>query len=99
MIKELTKGENIKGSGKEALLFHIPGHCAGCKRVISILQTKKLEDWNIYTVNSESDEFTELINKYNVATAPTIVTFEDGIQQETIVGLKAFLGKKEIFGD
>ena len=99
MIKELTKGKNIKGNGKEALLFHIPGHCAGCKRVISILQTKKLEDWNIYTVNSESGEFTELINKYNVVTAPTVVTFKDGVQQEVIVGLKAFLGKKEIFGD
>ena len=40
MITDLTliePGEALViPKGKVALLFHIPGHCAGCKRVISI---------------------------------------------------------------
>lgn len=99
MLVDLNKGENIKSKGKEALLFHIPGHCAGCKRVISILQTKKLDDWTIYKVDSESGEFSDLVTQYKVSMAPTIITFEDGVQKDFIAGLKAFIEKKEIFGD
>lgn len=99
MLVELNKGDNIKTDGKVALLFHIPEHCAGCKRVIGILETKKLEDWTIYKVDSESGEFSDLVEQYKVCMAPTIVTFKNGEQKDTIAGLKAFIEKKDIFGD
>lgn len=85
--------------GKVALLFHIPGHCAGCKRVISMLENKKLDNWTIFKIDSEAEEFAHLIKKYNVCMAPTIITFENGEQKETIAGLKAFIEKKGMFGD
>lgn len=88
---------NLTGNGKEALLFYIPGHCAGCKRAISILETKELKDWEIYLVDSEDENNRPLIEKYNVSTAPTIVTFNNGEVDQAIVGLRDFLQKKEIF--
>lgn len=100
MLVELNKGETPNlDNGKTALLFHIPGHCAGCKRVIKILETKSLTDWTIYKVDSECGDFTDLISQYQVQTAPTIITFENGEQKDVIAGLKDFIEKKEIFGD
>jgi thiol-disulfide isomerase/thioredoxin len=103
MITDLTLLEQnepfVLPKGKVALLFYIPGYCAGCKRVISILETKKLEDWTILKVDSEDENMSWLIKKYNVCMAPTIITFENGEQKDTIAGLKAFIEKKDIFGD
>ena len=84
MLVELKKDDNINFDGK---------------RVIGILETKKLEDWTIYKVDSESGEFSDLVKQYNVCMAPTIITFENGEQKDIIAGLKAFIEKKDIFGD
>lgn len=98
MLTTLNNNKEFLGEGNHALLFHIPGHCAGCKRVIGILETKELKDWTIYKVDAECDDNKDLISEYSVTTAPTIVTFKDGVQQEVIAGLKAFIERKEIFG-
>ena len=103
MITDLTliePGEALViPKGKVALLFHIPGHCAGCRRAIGILETKKLEDWTIIKIDSEDENMSGLIKKYNVSMAPTLVIFENGEQKETIAGLKAFIEKKDMFGE
>lgn len=100
MLVELNKGETPDlSTGKTALLFHIPGHCAGCKRVIKVLETKSLEGWTIYKVDSECGDFADLVEQYKVQMAPTIITFENGEQKDFIAGLKGFIDKKEIFGD
>ena len=68
-------------------------------RFIGILETKKLEDWTILKIDSEDESFAPLIKKYNICMAPTLVIFENGEQKETIAGLKAFIEKKDMFGD
>ena len=100
MLVELNEIEELNiDEGKVGIIFYIPGHCAGCKRAIGILETKKLDDWTVYKVNSESDKFSRLIKQYEVSTAPTIVIFENGKQKDKIVGLKSFIEKKDIFGE
>lgn len=98
MLVEYTAGEQLNiNEGNAAYLFHIPGHCAGCKRAISILQGMNTDDWTIYLINAEDKSNAELIEKYHVTTAPTIIIFKDGEEVEKLIGLKAFLDNKEKF--
>lgn len=87
----------VLNDGNIALLFYIPDHCAGCKKVINVLENKDTKNWTIYKVNSESEKFADLIKQYEVTTAPTIIMFKDRIQVDKIVGLKNFIDKKDIF--
>lgn len=96
---ELSSIEDIDTTGKTALLFHIPGHCAGCKRVKDSLSKRPCDGWKIYLVDAENDNNKPLIEKYQVSTAPTIVLYNDEEMTGTIVGLKDFLQKAdELFG-
>lgn len=101
MIEELAllePGEPfVIPKGKVALVFHIPGHCAGCKRAISILKTKNLDDWSVFLINAEDESNAGLIKGYNVSTAPTIIVYENGNEINKLVGLKAFLDSQSIF--
>ena len=96
MLVELT-GDLKLDNGNVALLFYIPGHCAGCKKVISVLEDNDTSEWIIYKVNSESEEFSDLIKKYDIKTAPTLVVFKDEVQVDKIVGLKDFITKRKTF--
>lgn len=89
---------NLEGE-KVALVFYIPEHCAGCKRAIKILQDKPLTNWKVFLVDSEAEANRSLINQYNVSMAPTIITFENGVQKDFLAGLKAFIEKKDIFDE
>ena len=85
---------NIVEDGKVALLFHIPGHCAGCKRVIESLKNRKCDGWTFILVNAEEPENKELVERYEVRTAPTIV-----MNQGRLTGLKDFLTNADsLFG-
>lgn len=97
MITELNDITDIKHVGKNALFFYIPGHCAGCKMVSNLLSQKEPKNWTIYKINSENPAFSELLKKFNVTSAPTLVLFNDVDITERIVGLKEFLSKKELF--
>lgn len=98
MLVENANKDTINISeGKTALLFHIPGHCAGCKRAISTLSNMNTDNWKIFLLDAEDESNTELVKQYSVSMAPTIVVFENGEQKEKFAGLKSFLENKNIF--
>ena len=99
MIINLNKNDKINFDGNVALVFYIPDRCAGCKRVINTLEAKKLENWTVYKIDSDSGEFADLVEQYEVQTAPTVIILENGEQKDFIEGLKTFLSKKDIFGE
>lgn len=97
MIQILSNTE-IDNTGRYGILFHIPSHCAGCKKALSVLENKQF-DWDVYTVDAESEALSGLVDKYKPTTAPTLIIVENGKEVERIVGLKAFLDNHErLFG-
>lgn len=98
MIRELQVGEELYFTkAKGAIVFHIPGHCAGCKRAIATLEQSASENWDIILIDAESDKFKSYVEKYGAKTAPTIITFNKGTADKTFTGLKEFLANKSIF--
>jgi ribonucleoside-triphosphate reductase len=95
----ITNYNKLENKGNEVLLFYIPDHCAGCKRVKKMLEDKNLQNWTIHLVDSESGEHKDLIEKYDVKMAPTLVVFKDGEPLKTIRGLKEFIENRELFVD
>lgn len=98
-MEQIDNGQIDISQGKVALVFFIPDTCAGCKRVIKMLQDKPLTNWTVYLINSASELNRPLIENYKVSMAPTIITFEDGEQKDFIAGLKSFIEKKDIFNE
>ena len=101
-IRELNIGEllEIPNEGKLAIMFHLPGHCAGCKVALSNLENKKLENIEVVLVNADEEEFKPLIAEYNVTTAPTIIVYENGAVVGEMRGLKDFLqNHKRLLGE
>ena len=101
-IRELNIGEllEIPNEGKLAIMFHLPGHCAGCKVALSNLENKKLENIEVVLVNADEEEFKPLIAEYNVTTAPTIIVYENGEVVGEMRGLKDFLqNHKRLLGE
>lgn len=98
---ELSAPElNIPTSGKCCILFHLPGHCAGCKRVIESLKKRPCEGWTIILVNAENEELRPLVDEYSVAMAPTLIIYKDGKMINRMSGLKGFLASAdEDFGE
>ena len=84
-----------KTKGNAAIVFHIPGHCAGCKRAIELIQDMSLEDWVFYLVDAEEEANRPLIDSYEATIAPTIITFNSGVQSKRVNGLKEFIKQKE----
>ena len=50
--------------GNIGLFFHLPGHCAGCKRALGILEKKDLSNWKILLVNADIDDFKTLVHQF-----------------------------------
>lgn len=99
-LRELSNEEKLEfHKEKSALLFHIPGHCAGCKMAIQVLNKLNTENWDIVLVNAEDELLEYLVTKHNISQTPTIVVFNNGKEVETIVGLKEFLAKQKMFGE
>ena len=101
-IIEHTPGTEltIPLEGKFAVMFHLPGHCAGCKVALSNLQNKKLENVTVILVDAGDELNRDLINLYQASTAPTIIVHENGTIIGRMNGLKEFLSKnKELLGD
>lgn len=101
-IRELNIGEllEIPNEGKLAIMFHLPGHCAGCKVALSNLENKKLENIEVVLVNADEEEFKPLIAEYNATTAPTIIVYENGEVVGEMRGLKDFLqNHKRLLGE
>ena len=91
---------NIPKEGKYAIMFHLPGHCAGCKVALKTLEDKELKDITVELIDAGDENNRPLINEYSAQTAPTIIYFENGELTCRMDGLKAFISKqKEIFGD
>lgn len=92
MFNEVTDNSfKVPAEGKTAVIFHIPGHCAGCKRVLDSLSKRPCEEWELYTINAENDELKSLVEDNKVQTAPTILLYENGELTQSIIGLKQFL--------
>lgn len=88
---------NIKETkGNAVIVFHIPGHCAGCKRAIETLKTMKLDNWTIYLVDAENADNKPLIDEYSAQIAPTLIIFKDGEQVNRTNGLKEFIQMKDV---
>lgn len=89
----------INSEGNNAIVFHIPGHCAGCKRALELINEMafdgKLADWNFYLIDAENDINKVLIDKYETTIAPTIITFKSGVQMNRTNGLKEFIQQKD----
>lgn len=101
-IRELTVGEaiGIPGEGKLAIMFHLPGHCAGCKVALSNIENKKLENVEVVLVNADEESFKPLIEEYGATTAPTIIVYENGEIIGEMRGLKDFLqNHKRLLGE
>lgn len=102
MFEELDNGKlSIPGKGKVAFVFHLPGHCAGCQKVINSLKKRPCLGWKeINLIDAENEDNKVLVNKYKITTAPTILIFLEGELVETLTGLKAFLARAdELFGE
>ena len=98
--QDVTKELEIPSEGKFAIMFHLPGHCAGCKFALSVLQKKKLEDVTVMLIDAGLDENHDLIEKYNASTAPTIVVFNNGEEVGRMAGVREFTDKQvELLGD
>ncbi len=99
-IRELNADEKIVFTEPNgAVLFHLPEHCAGCKRAINHLKMKKLDNWDIILVDAEDDNFKYLVDKYNIAITPTILVFENNTQTQKFAGLKSYLDNNSVFGE
>ena len=88
-------GQKIKTEGNVIIMFHLPGHCAGCSFVLKALKGKDFPDWTIYLVDAEKDENRPLIDKYEAITAPTLIVIKNGEVVDKIAGLKEFRSKQE----
>lgn len=90
----------IPEQGKFAILFHLPGHCAGCKVAVKTLEDKMLEDVTVVLVDAGDDKNKYLIDKYQPSMAPTMIVFNDGEIVDKTSGLREFQAKqKELLGD
>lgn len=98
MIRDLKVDEQLVfNKNKAAVVFHIPEHCAGCKRAISILEEYDLDNWDIVLINAEDEAFRKYIEQYEATTAPTVIVFNEGKQVLAMRNLKEFMEKKSIF--
>lgn len=91
---------NIPKEGNYAILFHLPGHCAGCKVAVSNLENKELKDITVELIDAEDEANRPIVEQYEAKTAPTTIVFKDGEVVGRMNGLKEFLSKhKELIGD
>ena len=91
---------SIPVTGKYVVMFHLPGHCAGCKVALNNLENKELKDVTVELVDAGDDNNRSLGEAYTVSTAPTLIVFNDGNEIGRMCGLKEFLAKnKELIGD
>lgn len=90
----------IPNEGKYAIMFHLPGHCAGCKVAVANLENKDLEDITVELINAEDNNNRPIVEKYEATTAPTVIVFENGEIVGRMNGLKDFLSNhKNLLGD
>lgn len=91
---------NIPSTGKFAIMFHLPGHCAGCKMAHKILEAKNLDNITVELIDAGNESNRFLIDKYEAKMAPTVVVFENGEQIAKTAGLKDFKARHvELFGE
>lgn len=90
----------IPETGKFAVMFHLPGHCAGCKVALANLEKKKLEDVIVTLVDAEDEKNKSIVESMGASTAPTIILFVNGEEYGRMSGLKEFLMKhKSLLGE
>lgn len=91
---------NIPSEGKHVIMFHLPGHCAGCKVALNTLENKELADVAVELIDAGNDSNRALSEAYGVTSAPTLIVFSDGSEIGRMCGLKEFIAKnKELIGD
>lgn len=90
----------VPNVGKFAIVFHLPGHCAGCKVAVKTLGDKELKDVTVVLVDAGDDNNKYLIDKYKPSMAPTMIVFNDGEIIGRTAGLREFQAKQqELLGD
>lgn len=91
---------DIPTNGKFAIVFHLPGHCAGCKVAVETLKKKKLENTTVVLVDAGDEANRYLINLFQATTAPTVIVFNNGEGVGRMAGLREFQAKQqELLGD
>jgi glutaredoxin len=102
MIIEHESGKelSIPLEGKYAIMFHLPGHCAGCKVALKVLEGKKLENTTVELIDAGDEANRPLIDLFQATTAPTVIVFENGQAIGRMAGLREFNAKQqELLGD
>lgn len=101
-IIEHTSGSkvNISPKGKFAVMFHLPGHCAGCKVALKILEGKKLENVTVLLIDAGDDANSSIVKAFEATTAPTVIVYENGNVIGRMAGLREFNEKQQfLLGD
>lgn len=88
---------DIPTKGKFVIVFHLPGHCAGCKVAVETLKKKKLENTTVILVDAGDEANRYLIDLFQATTAPTVIVLNDGECIGKMAGLREFQTKQQEF--
>ena len=70
---------------KEILKFEAVW-CMPCKTLSKTLEHSDFEDVTIKKIDIDEESNSELVEKYNIRSIPTLVYFKDGIEIGTTIG-------------
>lgn len=81
--------ELIKTSDKPVVADFYAEWCGPCKMMAPVFHEIGEENPNIFVkIDADSDEFSELVAKYNVTHIPTVIKFVDGKDEIRASGFK-----------
>jgi thioredoxin 1 len=92
MIPTFTEAD-LGNSGRVLVKFGAPW-CGPCKSLEPVLEELHNDGFSIFSVNSDEDQSSTI--KYNIRSVPTMIIFENGVQLNTIIGMKT---KTEILNE
>lgn len=90
MVKKLTEknfNDEVIKSDQTVLLDFYAEWCGPCNMLSPIIDEIANENKNIKVYNVNIDEETNLVNKFNIVSAPTILIFKNGEITSRVSGL------------
>jgi thioredoxin len=77
----------ILNSSGLALVDFTAAWCGPCKRQTPILEQFAKENPQVKVFSVDTDESLNLVDRYSIKAAPTLLLFKDGVKVETKAGL------------
>lgn len=96
MVKKLAEknfNDEVIKSDQTVLLDFYAEWCGPCNMLLPIIDEIANENKNIKVYNVNIDEETNLVNKFNIVSVPTILIFKNG---EITSRASGFTGKDQI---